>query len=82
VLISAVEAAINAYSSLLDVTTGHPNAATLDVVEFGNNVFSLAFPFATTGGAFAAPTGESLKLTGLGLEVGITPRLHKRFPRT
>jgi hypothetical protein len=34
-----------------------------------------------TGGAFGAPTGEALKLTGLGLEVGaVTPGLTRRLP--
>jgi len=34
-----------------------------------------------TGGTFTAPTGEALKLTGLGLEVGISSQgLYKRLP--
>lgn len=32
-----------------------------------------------SGGAYGAPTGESLKLTGLGLEVGVKPGLYRRL---
>lgn len=33
-----------------------------------------------TGGAFGSPTGEALKLTGLGLEVGVEAPLYNRLP--
>jgi hypothetical protein len=35
---------------------------------------------AFTGGAFGSPTGEALKLTGLGLEVGVEPGLFRGLP--
>jgi hypothetical protein len=35
---------------------------------------------ALTGGAFGSPTGEALKLTGLGLEVGVEAPLYNRLP--
>jgi hypothetical protein len=80
VSITAVQDAINADSQLLDVTTPHPTAALLDMSGFGGVTLNVETD-GTSGGAVAAPSGESLKLTGLGLEVGLTPRLHKRFPR-
>jgi len=33
-----------------------------------------------SGGAFGSPTGEALKLTGLGLEVGVEQPLFNRLP--
>jgi len=33
-----------------------------------------------SGGTYVAPTGEACKLTGLGLEVGVKPGLHRRLP--
>lgn len=79
VLISAVEAAINAYSQLLDVTVAHVGAAWLNVNLLDDLTVLIE---ETAGGAFGPTSGESLKLTGLGMEVGLTPRLYKRFPRT
>lgn len=85
VTIAAVEAAINAYSDLLDVSAHASPAAVIDVATMGTTTYTIAGGgFAgTEGGAFAAATGESLKLTGLGLEVGVMhPGLHKRYPRS
>ena len=79
VTIAEIEAAINADSALLDVTTPHPNACILNATSFVDTTFSFG---TTAGGAFAAPSGESLKLTGLGLEAGVVPHLHRRYPRT
>lgn len=33
-----------------------------------------------SGGSFGTPTGEAIKLTGLGLEVGLKPGLFRRLP--
>ena len=80
VAIATVEAAINANSALVDVTTPHGSpAATIDTAGFGGSTVTIS---STTGGAFAAPTSEALKLTGLGLEAGVRPGLHQRYPRS
>lgn len=78
-LVSAIEAAITAESQLASVTTAHATAgATFQISDLaGSNVESGIL----SGGSFANPTGESLKLTGLGLEVGMQPRLYKRYAR-
>lgn len=78
VLITSVEAAINADSDLLNSSVS-VGSNTLNVSGFAGATITLAAT--ASAGAFASPTGESFKLTGLGLEVGIVPRLHKRFPR-
>lgn len=77
-LMSTIVTAINAYSTLLDVvTTSPPGAIRLGIA------FDTTITIGTTaGGAFAAPTGESPKLTGLAMEVGIEPKLHTRYPRS
>jgi hypothetical protein len=75
VSIADIEAAINAYSDLLNVTAVHPHPAVIDVPVDATGGDS------TSGGQFGSPTGESLKITGLGLEIGIQRHLHKRFTR-
>lgn len=35
-----------------------------------------------TGGTYIAPTGEAIKLTGLGFDVGLRPGLNRRLPAT
>jgi hypothetical protein len=77
VLMTAIEAAINSYSDLVDVSSSI-GAPRLALVTIGTTTYTIG---PTAGGAFASPTGESLKLTGLGLEVGVHPRLHRRYPR-
>lgn len=80
VLVSAIEAAINTDSGLLSVTTAHATAgATFTVNDLGGASINTAY--APSGGAFANPTGESLKLTGLGLEVAADPKLYQRYAR-
>ncbi len=79
VTIGAIEAAINAYSDLIDVTTPHGTpTAILDITSMAGQTTTIG---STAGGAFAAPTGESIKLTGLAMEIGIDrPGLYKRLP--
>ena len=80
VLVSAIEAAINTDSNLLTVTTAHATAgATFTVNDLGGSTINTAYT--PSGGAFANPTGESIKLTGLGLEVAADPRLFQRYYR-
>jgi hypothetical protein len=80
VLVSAIEAAINLDSELLDVSTPHATAgATFQISDLGGGNVETSI---LSGGAAAAATGESIKLTGLAMEVGIEPKLHTRYPRT
>ena len=55
---------------------GHRRA---DRYDLGGSTINTAY--APSGGAFANPSGESLKLTGLAMEAGIEPKLHNRYPR-
>ncbi len=76
VLVSEVVSAINTDSLLLDVVTNGPPGS----IRISNTGGTIDLG-PTAGGSFAAPTGESLKLTGLAMEVGTAPRLHKRYAR-
>jgi hypothetical protein len=80
VTIGTLEAAINAQSSLISssVSIGAPAAATIATATIGSSTISIG---PTAGSTVTAPTDEALKLTGLGLEVGVHPRLHRRYPR-
>lgn len=71
--IATIEAAINASSALVAVTTAHVGVRTVDFTAFAPGVATGSF-------AEASPTGEALKLTGLGLEIGIKPVLYRRLP--
>jgi hypothetical protein len=75
--IDTVEAAINATSELVQVTTPHAFPTRyVDSVSVANDLLIGTF----TGGLSPAPTGEALKLTGVGLEVGIKPGLYRQLP--
>lgn len=76
---AVLEAAITSYSQLGTVTSAHASpSAVVDFSQMANAEITGAF----AGGAFASPTGESLKLTGLALEVGLRPGVYKRLPAT
>lgn len=80
VLVSDIEAAISADSELLSVTTAHATAgATFTVADLSGSTINTAY--GPSGGAFANPSGESLKLTGLAMEVGVEPKIFRRFAR-
>lgn len=73
----------------LEVAIADTNLATLLVADASPKTVDVAAMLAAasvpvgqfSGGAFGAPTGEALKLTGLGLEVGIAaPGLFNRLP--
>ncbi len=72
-----IEFAINEGSALCAVTTGHPIA---DTVVAATMLSQIEITAAFGGGTFVPPTGEAIKLTALGLEVGIEPGLFKRLP--
>jgi hypothetical protein len=75
VTIATVEAAINASSALVSVTSAHGTpSSTINFTTMAGT--------GTTAAAFAAasPTGEALKLTGLALEVGFKRGTHRRLP--
>lgn len=76
--IGAVEAAIVGGSALVMLSSGHAtptrtiNASAMDGLAVA--------PTYLSGGVFTVQSGEGIKLTGLGLEVGIEPVLFKRLP--
>lgn len=76
--VAALETAIAAATALIQVSAADATPSkTIDAVGMNG----LAATGSFTGGTFTAPTGEALKLTGLGLEVGITSQgLFKRLP--
>lgn len=76
--IVALELAIqlSALSLIQDFDTSDSSGATVDAAAMRNLTTTGSF----SGGTFVAPAGESHKLTGLGLEVGIEPGLLMRLP--
>lgn len=69
------------------IAFGAPNLISLDLsdptpakVVNATAMATLTSIGACTGGTYGAPTGEALKLTSLGLEVGVEPGLYRRFP--
>jgi hypothetical protein len=83
VTIASVEAAIAAGSTLCLVTTPHVTpTATIDFTAMAGDTISAMNDAGVGGfhdGAFSASTGESVKLTGLGLEIGVKRGLWKRL---
>lgn len=77
--VAALEAAIAAATGLVQISVADATPAkTLDAAAMAG----LTVTGTLTGGTFTAPTGEALKLTGLGLEVGIASQgLSKRLPK-
>jgi hypothetical protein len=74
--ISTVEAAIGTGSNLLSVSSAHASPSA--TITAGTFFYTFT---AAAGGAFAGATGESLKVTGLAMEVGVEPQVFKRFAR-
>ena len=78
--IATIEAAIDSYSDLIEVSSHHATPShTLNFTSISTNTKSVG---PTASGAFAAPTGESCKVTGLAMEVGIEPKVYNRFVRS
>lgn len=77
VTVAAVEARINALSRLASVTA--PHATPTACIDF-SAMATMEADGDFSGGAFAAATGESLKLTGLALEIGLKRGIYKRLP--
>lgn len=74
IAIATIEAAINATSTLVQVTSAHATpSATVDATAMAGLQRTGTFPV-------AYPAGEALKLTGLGLEIGIEQGLFRRLP--
>jgi len=74
--VASIEAAIIAGSTLVTVTVADPAPTkTINAIMFGAIA---AGQF--SGGTFVGPTGEGLKLTSLGLDVGTEPGLYRRLP--
>jgi hypothetical protein len=74
--ISTVEGAISTGSNLLSVSSAHASPSA--TITAGTFFYTFT---AAAGGAFAGATGESLKVTGLAMEVGVEPQVFKRFAR-
>lgn len=76
--VAALETAIAAATALIEVSVADATPAkTIDAAAM--NGVSVTGDF--TGGTFTSPTGEALKLTGLGLEVGLERGLIRRLPK-
>lgn len=76
ITVNDLEGAIAAATALVQVALGDPvTTKTLSMNVLNGQVVTGAF----TGGTYVAPAGEALKLTGLGLEVGIKPGLYRRL---
>lgn len=67
---------IGAGSALLHIAAGDPTPGKTIGLAMAGTTPTGAF----SDGTFAAPSGEAIKLTGLGLEVGIEPGLFRRLP--
>jgi hypothetical protein len=79
ITVAELEGAIATGTSMVTLLT--PDAAPSKVVNVaamlaGGLVSAAAF----TGGAFGSPTGESIKLTGLALEIGLERGINRRLP--
>lgn len=75
--VAQLEAAITAGTALLGGIT--PDATPSKVVN-ASGMANLTSTASFTGGAFGAPTGEAVKLTSIGLEVGTERGLFRRLP--
>jgi hypothetical protein len=79
ITVGALEAAIVAglSSDLVILDSGDPAPGkTLDVVTLAGDQRGGGFD----GGVYGVPTGEALRLTGLGVEVGLEPGIYRRLP--
>lgn len=74
--VAALETAILAGTDLLELSAA--DGTPTKTIAAGMDGLSVGGVFA--GGTFGAPTGEAIKLSGLGLEVGIEPGLYRRLP--
>lgn len=75
--VAQLEAAIIAGATL--VTLLVPDATPSKIVG-ASGMVNLTSIGAFNGGVYGVPTGEACKLTGLGLEVGLSPGLYRRLP--
>lgn len=75
--VAALETAIAAATGLVQVSAADATPSKA-IDDAGMNGILVTGAFA--GGTFTSPTGEALKLTGVGLEVGVVPGLNKRLP--
>jgi hypothetical protein len=76
--VAQLETAIDTGSTLLGLLDA--DVTPTKVVNVAGMVSNSPVVFSPQGGAWGAPLGESFKLTGLGLEVGIEPGLLMRLP--
>lgn len=75
--VNALESAIALATSLAQVQLSDASPGkTINIATMGGATVAGAF----TGGTYVAPTGEAIKLTGLGLEVGMKQGLYRRLP--
>lgn len=75
--VAALETAIAAGTKLATLSAADATPSkTINIATMSGQVATGSF----SGGAYGAPAGEVFRLTGLGLEVGLDPRLYKRLP--
>lgn len=75
--VAQLEAGIAAGSAL--VTLAAADATPAKVVSAAG-MLNLTATAALSGGTYGSPTGEAIRLTGIGLECGIEPGLNRRLP--
>jgi hypothetical protein len=76
--VAQLEAAITAGTKLCSLVT--PDVAPSKTLAIATMAAGSPAIGSFAGGSYTAPTGEALRLTGLGLEVGLQPGLNKRLP--
>jgi len=75
--VAALETAIAAGTDLATITGHDPHPAdTIDIATLNGQIIGDVF----LGGTFTTPNNEALKLTSLGIELGIEPGLYRRLP--
>ncbi len=75
--VAQLEAALSADSLLVQVAAADP--APTKIID-ATAMLGIIAVGTFSGGVFAGPTGEALKLTSLGLELGVDPGLYRRLP--
>lgn len=75
--VAQLEAAIAAGTGLATLSAAD---ATPSKVVSSTGMLNLTAAGSLSGGAYGSPTGEAIRLTGIGLEVGLEQGLYRRLP--
>lgn len=76
--VAQLEAAIAAASKLCTLAAADASPSKTLAISTMAALAAAAGSF--VGGTYTSPTGEAIRLTGVGLEVGLDPRLYRRLP--